>query len=92
MGSEENLIKEKERTFKLSGYASMAAILGICGIVAITVVSSAYKSERVPLTERLEKAYQTCQGIEDKNREIEFSPSVYSSCREVEDMYFKVNQ
>ncbi|MBT6774538.1 hypothetical protein HOA91_04150 [Candidatus Woesearchaeota archaeon] len=92
MGSEENLIKEKERKSKLGSYASMAGLLGCCGVVAIAMISSAYKSEHVPLTERLEKAYQTCQKIEDKTREIEFAPSVYSSCQEIENLYLKVNR
>ncbi|MBT4804791.1 hypothetical protein HON71_01330 [Candidatus Woesearchaeota archaeon] len=88
-GSLENVLKIQERNNKIGGFGALAILLG--GItIAIASTCSAYKSEHVPLTERLEKAYQTCQEIEDKTREIEFAPSVYSSCQEVEDLYFKV--
>ena len=50
-----------------------------------------HKEEYTPLTERLESAYQQCQTIEDKNQEVRFASFAYSTCREVEDLYLKVN-
>ena len=77
---------------RISGYAIKACLFGICGTAALYLVSASYKSEHVPLTERLEAAYQTCQEIEDKSREVPFASNVYASCREVEDLYFKVKE
>jgi len=77
---------------KLGHAAAWTALFGGCGVVALTFVSASYKSEHVPLTDRLEQAYQSCQEIGDKSKEVAFASSVYASCQEVEDLYLKVKE
>ena len=87
------IVKPKESLkSKLGRVAVGGAFVMGCGAVAFGLVSASYKSEHIPLTERLEKAYKTCQEIEDKSQEVEFAPFVYSSCQEVENLYNLVNK
>jgi hypothetical protein len=75
--------------------------IGWVGFFAVSAIggfglgSIDYKSEHIPLTDRLEQSYQACQKIENKDEprnDLSLSSGTYYiTCREVEDLYLKVN-
>ena len=71
--------------------ATWTFVIGTCGYIAWGLISSLCQEEHISLTKKLEEVYQTCQEVEDKSKEVEFAPFVYSSCQEIESLYAKVN-
>ena len=83
-------VKLKDKLYK---YIVMGAISVAGAVFVSNVAFEAYQSKPVnSLTDRLEKAYQTCQEIKDKSQSVDFAHFFNVPCQEVENLYLKVKK
>lgn len=81
---------EKSKSRNVAGALIGLTLLGGAGAVGLAWGFSSMQESRTPLTERINKAYEQCQKIEDKSQLIEYVSYQYATCKEIEDLYLKV--